>query len=202
VIPQRRIANLVGAGTLVTAAIVVAFQLFAAMHASKNSVGTLSGTPVVPERSAPVVTMRDQRDHPVALIAPGARATFVFFGYTHCKDTCPLALATLAKAYKTLPDPGRVRVEMVTVDPAHDDPAALRRFVGLFDPHLIGLTAAKPDLDRIWSTFGVVVDNRTREVAHGDGIYLVDAQRRILTIYPPDVTAADLAHDARIVANS
>jgi protein SCO1/2 len=200
VIPQRRIANLVGVATLVTAAIVVAIQLLSALHASKVR-GSLLGTSFVPERSAPTVTMRDERNRPVDLIDSGPRATFVFFGYTHCKDTCPLALATLAKAYNTLPDPSRVRVEMVTVDPTHDDPRALRRFVGLFDPHFAGLTAAKPDLDRIWTAFGVVVDNRTREVTHGDGIYLVDAQRRILTIYPPDVSAGDLAHDARIIAN-
>jgi protein SCO1/2 len=199
---QRRIANLVGAAALLTAAIVVGFQLVSALHASKAVNGALRGTPVLPERTAPAVTMRDQRNRPIELIDPRARATFVFFGYTHCKDTCPLALATLAKAYKTLPDPSRVRVEMVTVDPARDDVPALRRFVALFDPHFAGLTAAKPQLDRIWTAFEVVVDNRTREVAHGDGIYLVDAQRRILTIYPPDVTADDLAHDARIIANS
>jgi protein SCO1/2 len=201
-IPQRRIANAVGAATLVTAALVVGFQLYSAFHTSKALVGTLRGTALVPERAAPDVTLLDQRNRTVPLVDPNARATFVFFGYTHCKDTCPLALATLAKAYRSLPDPSVVRVEMVTVDPAHDDVPALRRFVALFDPHFEGLTAARPELEKIWDTFGVLVVAKTSEVAHGDGIYLIDRQRRILTIYPPDVGAADLAHDARIVVES
>jgi protein SCO1/2 len=179
--------------------LIVAFQIYRAATSS-HAHDALLGTPFVPERDAPAVSLVDQHGAATPLIDPRAAATFVFFGYTHCKDTCPLALAILAKAYRALPDASGVRVELVTVDPAHDDPAALRRYVAQFDPHFVGLTARKAELEPVWTAFNVVVDARTNDVLHGEAIYLVDRAGKIVTLYPPDVAPADLAHDARIVA--
>ncbi len=208
-IVRRRSSRLaaIGVAALVGATLIVGFQLVSAWRASRSILGELRGTPVVPERSAPAATLVDHNGKPAALIDPAFRATFVFFGYTNCKDTCPVALARLAKAYGALLQPELVRVEMVTVDPARDDPTALRAFVTRFDRRFIGLTAWSGDgrsdeaaLEKIWSAFGVGVDSSKPELVHGDGIYLVDRARRILTIYPPDADPADLAHDARIIA--
>jgi len=184
---------------LVLVLIIVGFQLYAA-STSRHAGDALSGTPLIPERKAPVATLVDQRGAPAPLVDPRFAATFIFFGFTHCKDTCPVALATLAKAYRSLPETAKVRVEMVTVDPAHDDPAALRRFVGQFDPRFVGLTAKKSVLEPIWSRFDIVVDAKTNDVVHGDGIYLIDRNRRVLTIYPPDAAPTDLAHDVRVLS--
>lgn len=207
--PRRARLAAFGIAALLLASLVVGFQLVSAWRASRNILCELRGTPVVPERNAPATTLVDHDGKPATLIDPAFRATFVFFGYTHCKDTCPVALARLAKAYRALPHPDLVRVEMVTVDPARDDPAALRRFVARFDRHFFGLTAQsgggrsdKTTLVKVWSAFDVRVDARRPEVIHGDGIYLVDRERRILTIYPPDADPDDLAHDARILSGT
>jgi protein SCO1/2 len=196
--PVVRYAGPIGLGALALAALVVVAATFYAWHAQRSLIGTLRGTPVVPERSAPALLLVDQNGRRVPLIDPNASATFLFFGYAHCKDTCPLALARLAQAYRSLPATSGVRVEMVTVDPARDDPASLRRFVGRFDPHFIGLTSSKATLAPLWAEFEIVVDARSHDVVHGDGIYLIDRSRHVLGIYPPDVAPADLAHDARI----
>ncbi len=205
---RSRLAAL-GIAALVVASLIVGFQLVSAWRASRSILGELRGTPLIPERNAPVTTLVDHNGRPAVLIDPSFRATFVFFGYAHCKDTCPIALARLAKAYGALSHPEIIRVEMVTVDPARDDPAALRTFVTRFDRRFIGLTAQSGDgrsdvatLAKVWSAFDVRVDARKPEVIHGDGIYLVDRARRILTIYPPAVDPADLAHDARILAGA
>jgi len=195
----RRVARIVGVATLTLAALIVAVQVLSAWT-SRHARDALLGTPFVPERSAPAATLVDQRGRPAPLVAASSAATFVFFGYTHCKEACPLALATLAKAYRTLPKSAAVRVEMVTVDPAHDDPPTLRRFVTQFDPQFVGLTAQKSALEPIWSAFNVVVDAKTRDVVHGEAIYLVDRAGKIVALYPPDAAPADLAHDARILA--
>jgi protein SCO1/2 len=178
--------------------LIVGIQVYGAMT-NRHARDALRGTPFTPERNAPAVTLMDQSGAAAPLVAPSSAATFIFFGYTHCKEACPLALATLAKAYRTLPKAAAVRVEMVTVDPAHDDPAALRRFVAKFDPRFIGLTAKKSELEPIWSAFDVVVDAKTKDVVHGEAIYLVDRDGKIVTLYPPDTAPAVLAHDARIL---
>src|SRR5689334_22998776 len=50
--------------------------------------------------------------------APG-QLLFVFFGYANCPDICPMTLAELRKALRSMPaaDARRVRVAFVTVDP-------------------------------------------------------------------------------------
>jgi protein SCO1/2 len=197
--PTRRVAGIIGVATLTLVALIVGIQVYSAWT-SRHAYDALRGTPFAPERSAPTATLVDQRGRPAPLVDASSTATFVFFGYTHCKEACPLALATLAKAYRTLPKSAGVRVEMVTVDPAHDDPLALRRFVTQFDPQFVGLTAQKSALKPIWSAFDVIVDAKTNDVVHGEAIYLVDRARKIVALYPPDTAPADLAHDARILA--
>jgi protein SCO1/2 len=196
---RRRVLSIAAIAAAVLVLLIVALQVDMAWT-SRHARDALVGTPFTPEREAPVATLVDQRGASAPLIDPRSSATFIFFGYTHCKEACPLALATLAKAYRKLPSATGVRVEMVTVDPARDDPPALRRFVAQFDPHFIGLTAKKSELQPIWAAFDVLVDAKTNDVVHGEAIYLVDRNRRVVTMYPSDTAPADLAHDANAIA--
>jgi protein SCO1/2 len=198
---RSKILTVASLGAALLVVLIVAFQVYQ-VTSSRRLYDALLGTPFAPERDAPAVSLIDQRGIATPLVDPHASATFVFFGYTHCKDACPLALAKLAKTYRLLPKATGVRVELVTVDPARDDPAALRRYVAQFDPHFVGLTAPKAQLAPIWSTFDVVVDAKTNDVTHGEAIYLVDRRRKIVTLYPPDAAAADLAHDAQLLAGA
>jgi protein SCO1/2 len=196
---RRKMLTSAGIAAAALVLAIVGVQIYQAWT-SRHAYDALRGTPVVPERYAPDAVLVDQRGRPAPIVDPKVRATLVFFGFTHCKDTCPLALASLAKAYRTLPYPASVRVEMITVDPAHDDPATLRRFVTQFDPHFVGLTAKKADLESIWSAFGVSVDDKSKDIVHGDAIYLVDRRRKIVALYLPESGADDLAHDAQLLS--
>lgn len=183
---------------LCAAALVLAIQLFLAWHAHNDLSSQLRGTPLG-SRKAPDVTLVDQRGRSTPLVDRRYAATLIFFGYTHCKDACPLAMAKLATAYRGLGEPARVRVEMVTVDPARDDPKAMGRYVASYDPHFVGLTGTIATLKPVWSDFGVEVDARTSDVIHGESIYLVDGADRMVALYPPDVAPSDLEHDVRLL---
>ncbi len=67
----------------------------------------------------------------------------IYFGYTHCPDTCPMALSNIAAALDQL-DPGiRARLQpiFVTVDPERDTPAVMKDYVGAFEgAGIVGLT--------------------------------------------------------------
>ena len=56
--------------------------------------------------------------------ATDGRLTFLFFGYTHCPDICPVHMANLAAVIARLPraEADRVRVIFVTTDPRRDTP--------------------------------------------------------------------------------
>ena len=76
------------------------------------------------------------------------RPTFVYFGYTHCPDECPTAMADIAAALrKTTPDiRSEVRVLFVTTDPARDTAPILRRWLDQFSKDFIGLLGTKEEV--------------------------------------------------------
>jgi protein SCO1 len=161
----------------------------------------LRGTPVLPHRDAPSVVLVDERGRAVPLIDRASRATLVFFGYTHCRDACPIGLATIAHALARLASEGsRVRAVFVTIDPQHDTPAVLARYVARFDPRIVGLTGPRTTLAGATRGFGVSVQPTSKDIAHGDAIYLVDANRHIVAQYPPSGPPADIAADVRVIA--
>jgi protein SCO1/2 len=163
-----------------------------------------AGTPIDPPKLATDAILTDQSGHAQHLIDPSFAATFVFFGYTHCPDECPLALATLGRAYRSLAPAvrQRTRVVFVTVDPAQDTPTVLGRYVANFDPHFVGLTGSRPVLAKVWQGYGVEIQPQAKElIGHGDAIYAIDATGHIVLIYTPDVKANDLEHDANALAS-
>jgi protein SCO1/2 len=164
-----------------------------------------AGTPLVPPKAASDAVLTDQDGKPAHVIASGYPLTLLFFGYTHCPDECPLALASIAKAYRELPatEAARTRVVFVTVDPARDSPGVMRKYVASFDPHFVGLTGSAATLEPVWKSYGVAIDRTTRELSHGDAIYAIDSTSHVVLIYPPDATAASIAADAaKLTASS
>jgi protein SCO1/2 len=156
-----------------------------------------AGTPIVPPKPVEDFVLTDASGHTNHLLER-APLEFLFFGYTHCPDECPLAMGSLAHAYRSLAAASRakVRVVFVTVDPKRDTPAVLKRYLTGFDPSFIGLTGSVKQLQRVWKSYGVQVDEATKEIGHGDAIYAIDANHRAMLIYTPEVPASDLASDA------
>lgn len=100
------------------------------------------GTLMQQARPRPDLTLPTTSGDPFDLgDRPEDELTLLFFGYTHCPDLCPTAMADLALARDML-DPGtrdRVQVVFVTEDPARDTPEALREWLDRFDPEFTGL---------------------------------------------------------------
>ena len=67
--------------------------------------------------------------------------TYLFFGYTHCPDDCPTAMADLRVMLTKIPADQReqVRVVMVTTDPKRDTGPVMRQFLNQFSTSFIGL---------------------------------------------------------------
>jgi len=67
--------------------------------------------------------------------------TLLYFGYTHCPDECPTAMADIASALRSVSPQlrSRVQVVFVTTDPARDTAPVLRRWLDQFSTSFIGL---------------------------------------------------------------
>ncbi len=128
-----------------------------------------AGTPVDPPKPATDFTLIGNDGRPAQLLAAKTPLEFLFFGYTHCPDECPLAMGSLGRAYRQLSaeDRARTRVVFVTVDPERDTPAVVNAYVRGFDQHFIGLSGSPAQLAPVWRAYGVTVDAKTKEIGPG-----------------------------------
>ena len=139
---------------------------------------------------------------PVDVAALQGNVVFVYFGYTHCPDVCPLTLATIDKALDGLgEDASRVKTMMVTVDPERDTVDALDEYVANFNDEFRGVWGEEPDVRSVATRYGVTYEH---EEAGSDGSYLVahtaslmaiDPEGALRVVYPFGVTAEELTAD-------
>ncbi len=131
------------------------------------------------------------------------RFALLYFGYTFCPDLCPTNLLTMAEALEALGPAGeRVQPLFVTVDPARDDPAALRDYMAHFGPRFLGLRGTPAQTRAVLKAWRV----HRRKVPAGTGgdagDYLVDhatltflmgPDGRFRTLFPHDTQAGAMA---------
>ena len=106
-----------------------------------------------------------------------------FFGFTHCPDVCPTALAEMAQVLTELgPDADKLTVVFVSVDPARDTPALLKDYVAYFDERIVALTGDEQQLHQMTKAryiyYKKVGDGDSYEMDHTAGVQLVHADGR------------------------
>jgi len=136
---------------------------------------------------APDFTLTDQDGRPYTLSAHRGHAIALFFGYAHCPDVCPTTLAALARAKRKLGAAGSgFDVVLVTVDPARDNAATLKRYVHLFDPTFAGLTGSEAQLDPVYAAYHVYHEAGSNKgsangyiVAHSSAVQFISPDGRL-----------------------
>ena len=91
-------------------------------HASKSPAvkpspsAQLHGLVPTPLPTVPTFTLTDTEGRPFAFAAHArGKLTYLYFGYTHCPDVCPLTMATIAAALRTVSPAVRAKVQVVFV---------------------------------------------------------------------------------------
>ncbi len=123
----------------------------------------------------------DHRGQPFNLSRLQGKWTLIFFGFTHCPDVCPTALADLNKLLESLDNDIRAdtQVVLVSVDPARDTEAVLANYVTYFNPEFIGVTGEFLQIKRFAGQLNVAFN----KVSLGD-TYTVDHSANIVLINP------------------
>ena len=85
--------------------------------------------------------------------------TLLYFGYTHCPDECPTAMADIAAALRRSSPALRAatRVVFVTTDPERDTAPVLRRWLDQFSLTFVGLRGTPAQLAAVQTLVGVPV---------------------------------------------
>lgn len=153
-----------------------------------------------PPHSAPDFALPGSDGSVVTLSRYRGKVVLLEFGFTNCSAVCPTTLATLAQARRQLGKAAdSVQVIFVTVDPARDRAAAMRQYLGAFDPTFIGATGTPDALAAARQKYGITA---VREgtgpdyaIAHTSSIFLIDRGGRLRAMMPYGHDASDFVHD-------
>ena len=127
---------------------------------------------------------------PVSLSDFRGKVVLIYFGYTHCPDVCPTALALTSAALKQLDDTELTQIQtlFISVDPARDTPERVNEYAHFFHPNILGLTGSKENIDDITKRFGAyyrIPDHVTGEnyaVDHSSQTLVVDKEGEIRAV--------------------
>jgi len=129
--------------------------------------------------------------------------SFLFFGYTHCPDICPMTLATLARAHesiaKTTAGAKDVQFVFISVDPGRDTAGKLGEYVTYFDASFLGVTGSSAQLGNLAGQLGAAYEvaitpgTDNYPVYHTTAVFLVDPLARYHAVFAPP-------HDAEAIS--
>jgi protein SCO1/2 len=143
------------------------------------------------------IDLLDQRGERFTLRRLAGKPALLFFGFTHCSSTCPLALATARQVLQLTGAAAEAAVVFVTLDPLNDGPEQLRSFLARIDARLIGLTGTPHQIDAAAENYGVGQRQVAGAVEHSSMWYLLDAASRVRRVYVHTTPATELVSDIR-----
>lgn len=119
----------------------------------------------------------------------------IFFGFTQCANTCPMAMAQAQQVLASFQSRKPPTVLFVTLDPLSDTPAALTQYLRAFDQRIIGLTGSPHQIEQVARRYGVSRTASTGTLEHSSRWYLLDDGMRVSRIYKINTPASAMAQD-------
>ena len=129
------------------------------------------------------------------------RPFLVYFGYTHCPDTCPTELARISDVLTAMKDKA-IPALFITVDPERDTPKLMGDYVGSFNPHIIGLSGSPQEIGavekayRVYARKGKVESDGGYSMDHSSIVYLMNKSGGFVSALnldrPPQEVAKEL----------
>jgi len=115
------------------------------------------------------------------------KVTFVFFGFTHCPDVCPVAMQKFRQVGESGKlDDDDVAYVLISVDGERDSPEAMAEFLGNYSAKIVGLTGDPALVRKISKDFSASFfkGNRVGEsgdytVSHSPQAFLLDVHGRL-----------------------
>jgi protein SCO1/2 len=124
----------------------------------------------------------------------------IFFGFTACPLVCPKTLTILAAVGR---DPesgvssGATQTLFVSIDPEHDTPKSILRYLQHFGGHILGLTGSRDAIESFSREVGAGSQSVGSAIDHSTSLFVLDPTGRMAGILlrpnDPARIVADLA---------
>ena len=143
-------------------------------------------TPVLIEDAV----LTDDHGETFKLSALRGRVAFIFFGFTHCPDVCPVTLEQFRqfRASDGI-DAERTAFVMISVDGERDTPPVMKQFLAQFSNDFIGLTAPPAEVKKLAGQFSAAFFKR-RTGAEGE--YTMSHSPQVFVVDPAGQLRAEL----------
>jgi protein SCO1/2 len=166
---------------------------------------TAATTASIKGRAAPEFRLTDQFGAPLSLSELHGRVVVLTFLYSRCADICSVTLGKFGIVHRMLgASADDVAFLAITVDPARDDPAQLRRYLDAqgLTAQTRFLTGDAATLAPVWASYQITVVREPvasvnaapegYEVLHSDRIYLIDRDGCLRSLLRSTVTPQEL----------
>jgi cytochrome oxidase Cu insertion factor (SCO1/SenC/PrrC family) len=141
----------------------------------------IDGTPNAVNSPAPPFSLVDQDGRQISLSSLRGKAVVLTFLDPVCTSDCPLIAQEIRQTNVLLGSSARrVKLVAVVANPLY----RARPYLAAFDeqegldrlPNWLYLTGSLPELERVWNSFGIVVDYEPAGamIAHSDVAYVID----------------------------
>jgi len=114
------------------------------------------------------------------------KVVFVFFGFTHCPDVCPVTMAELSDIREKLGSQGdKLQAIFITLDPERDQAEMLQSYVQGLDSSFIALRGSMEEtiaLAKAFKVYFAKVPSPSGEgytIDHTAGAYVFDKQGHV-----------------------
>ena len=136
-------------------------------------------------------TLTDSKGRPFSSAELAGEPYVLFFGFTHCPDTCPTTLARLVKLRRQAGGDAAFKILFVTVDPERDGPKEMAAYETAFGAPIIGLTGSPEQIGKVKKQFGIY----SEKVPTEGGDYTVDHTATVLLFGRDGKFVATIAPD-------
>ena len=134
----------------------------------------------------------------------------LFFGFTRCPTICPVTLSELNNVYRILEQEGFKNIPQVvfiSVDPEHDTPTVLKKYLLSFNHHFTGLTGTKAEIDSLTKQLGIAYikaipfGKSNYEINHSGALIIINPSGKWEALITPPHTTATIVEDLKRLIN-
>ncbi len=153
-------------------------------------------------KEVPAFTLTDQNGEVVKSEDLAGKVALVGFVYTNCPDICRAITATyldMQDVFAQEVGDDELELILITTDPARDTPDQAKDYTDAFGGRWSFLTGTEEELEAVWSSFHVSVDQHVSAIKsqHTWMVVLVDRDSKLRIRYvgqdvPKDVLSADV----------
>lgn len=128
----------------------------------------------------------------------------IFFGFTYCPAICPGELTKMGKILEALgPETSKIHPIFISIDPERDSVEVVKEYMQSFDSRIEGLTGSIKQVNALkdnYKVYATKVENEMMSdymIDHSSFMYFMSPDDQLITLYPLQETAEDIASDLR-----